>query len=291
MKAAWSKVVWTVGLTGLSAAASAAPLADQPKPASPQEPAGFVTGAVIGGFAAGPIGAVVGAGLGTWLGNRVHRAGEAAKAEAQVAALKGEREALERKAASLEGAQSDLEETNRALTARLDQLAHSVEVAQEGRDDAARAEAARVLDGLQGDVLFRTGSAEVPPETAHEVEVLAGMLAKSPALNVKLEGYADPRGTTDLNLKLSEARANAVRDLFLAAGVPEKSLEVNAYGKSQSVASDSDGYALERRVRLTLQAAEPASVAQAVSVLDRAPGTPSVGMGPPPGKGQGSENQ
>jgi len=291
MKAAWSKVVWTVGLTGLSAAASAAALADQPKHASPQEPAGFVTGAVIGGFAAGPIGAVVGAGLGTWLGNRVHRAGEAAKAEAQVAVLKGDREALERKTASLESAKSDLEETNRALTARLDQLAHSVEIAQEGRDDAARAEAARVLDGLQGDVLFRTGSAEIPPETAHEIEVLAGMLAISPALNVKLDGYADPRGTTDLNLKLSEARANAVRDLFLAAGVPEESLEVNAYGKSQSMASDSDGYALERRVRLTLQAAGPASVAQAVSPLDRSEATPSGDIGSSPRKAQRSENQ
>jgi outer membrane protein OmpA-like peptidoglycan-associated protein len=287
MKAAWSKVVWTVGLTGLSAAA----LADQPKHASPQEPAGFVTGAVIGGFAAGPIGAVVGAGLGTWLGNRVHRAGEAAKAEAQVAALKGEREALELKAASLEGAKGDLEETNRALTARLDQLAHSVEVAQEGRDDDARAEAARVLDGLQGDVLFRTGSAEIPAETAHQVEVLAAMLAKSPALNVKLDGYADPRGATDLNLKLSEARANAVRDLFLAAGVPEDSLEINAYGKSQSVASDSDGYALERRVRLTLQAAGPGSVAQAVSPLDQGAGTPPGDMGPSPSEAQRSENQ
>ena len=287
MKAAWSKVVWTVGLTGLSAAA----LADQPKHASPQEPAGFVTGAVIGGFAAGPIGAVVGAGLGTWLGNRVHRAGEAAKAEAQVAALKSDREALELKAASLEGSKSDLEETNRALTARLDQLAHSVDEAQEGRDDAARTEAARALDGLQGDVLFRTASAEIPPETAHEIEVLAGVLAKSPALNVKLDGYADPRGSTDLNLKLSEARANAVRDLFLAAGVPEQSLEVNAYGKSQSVASDSDGYALERRVRLTLQAAAPASVAQAVSPFDQGAGTPPDDMGPSPGKGQRSENQ
>jgi outer membrane protein OmpA-like peptidoglycan-associated protein len=261
MKAAWSKVVWTVGLTGLSAAA----LADPPQHASPQEPAGFVTGAVIGGFAAGPIGAVIGAGIGTWLGNRVHRAGEAGKAEAQVAALKSDRETLEAKTASLENANSDLEETNRALTARLDQLAHSVEVAQEAHDDAARAEAARVLDGLQGDVLFRTGSAEIPPETAHEIGVLAGMLAKSPALNVKLDGYADPRGTTEVNLKLSEARANAVRDLFLAAGVPEESLEVNAYGKSQSVANDSDGYALERRVRLTLEAPPPAPVAQAVT--------------------------
>jgi outer membrane protein OmpA-like peptidoglycan-associated protein len=245
MKAAHSKVVWTIGLMGLSAAA----LADAPKTKpAPQEPAGFVTGAVIGGFAAGPVGAVVGAGLGTWLGNRVHRAGEARKAEAQVASLK-----------------SDKSETNRALTARLDQLAHSVEAAQEGKDADARVEAAKVLDGLQGDILFRTGSADIPEETSHEIETLAGVLAKSPALTVRLDGYADPRGTADGNMKLSEERANAVRDLFLAAGVREDALEVNAYGKSQSTAEDSDGYALERRVRLTLQAAAPVPVAQAGS--------------------------
>jgi outer membrane protein OmpA-like peptidoglycan-associated protein len=100
-------------------------------------------------------------------------------------------------------------------------------------------------------------------ETAHEIETLAAVLAKSPALTVRLDGYADPRGSAEANLKLSQARADAVRDLLLAAGVPEQALEVNAYGNSQSIAQDRDGYALERRVRLTLQAAEPAPVAQA----------------------------
>lgn len=269
MKAACSKVVWTIGLVGLSAAALADASNPTAKQAPPQEPVGFVTGAVIGGFAAGPVGAVVGAGLGTWLGNRVHRAGQAKKAEAQVAVLETDKSQLEAmtvelkaKTAELETARSDLEETNRALTARLDQLAHSVEVAQEAKDGDAREEAAKVLDGLQGDVLFRTGSADVPEETLHEIQTLAGVLAKSPALTVRLDGYADPRGTVDGNLKLSEARANAVRDLFLAAGVREDALEVNAYGKSQSTAGDSDGYALERRVRLTLQAAGTPAEAQ-----------------------------
>jgi outer membrane protein OmpA-like peptidoglycan-associated protein len=250
---------------------SAVALADTaPQKPSPQEPAGFVTGAVIGGFAAGPIGAVVGAGIGTWLGSRVHRAHDAARAEAQVATLQSDRDQLEKETAELKGetaalasAKSDLEETNRALTARLDQLAHNVETAQEATDDAAREQAARVLDGLQGDVLFRTGSAEIDGETAHDIGVIAGVLAKSPALTVRLDGYADPRGSDELNLKLSQARADAVRDLLLAAGVPEQALEVNAYGKSRSTAQDDDGYAFERRVRLTLQAAAPAPLAQA----------------------------
>jgi outer membrane protein OmpA-like peptidoglycan-associated protein len=176
----------------------------------------------------------------------------------------------------LASAAGDLSETNRALTARLDQLSHSVEAAQAAKDDAARDEAAEVLDGLQGDVLFRTGSADLTPEMTKGIQVLAEAVAKSPALKVRVDGYADPRGTVDANLKLSEARANAVRDLFLAAGVSDGALEINAYGKSQSVASDSDGYALERRVRLTLQAQGTAEVAQTGAAAPPAGASPAV---------------
>jgi len=275
---------------------SVAVLAAEPKPAPPQEPAGFITGGVIGGFAAGPVGAVIGAGIGTWLGNRVHRAGEAAKAEAQVAALqkdelqlRTDKLQLQTENASLLTEKGDLSETNRALTARLDQLSHSVEAAQSAKDEVAQGEAAKVLDGLQGDVLFRTGSAEIAPEMANGIHVLAAAVAKSPSLKVRVDGYADPRGTADTNLKLSEARANAVRDLFLAAGVGDEALEINAYGKSQSVAADSDGYALERRVRLTLQAQGQAAVAQSGGSRLPKEGSPRV-----PGSGESlqvSENE
>jgi outer membrane protein OmpA-like peptidoglycan-associated protein len=264
MKIAYSKVGWTVSLLCVSVAA----LADEPaaKPASPQEPVGFVTGALIGGFAAGPVGVVVGAGLGTWLGNRVHRAKEAAKeaaeAKAEVAALRADELALESEKAALLAKTGDLSESNRDLKERLDQLSHSVVVAENVGDDSARDEAAKVLDGLQGDVLFRTGSAELTPEMVTGIKVLADAVAKSPALKVRVDGYADPRGTVESNLKLSEARADAVRDVFLSAGVSDTALEINAYGKSQSIAADSDGYALERRVRLTLQA-QPGTALQA----------------------------
>ena len=76
-------------------------------------------------------------------------------------------------------------------------LSHSVDVAQSARDEAAREDAAKVLDGLQGDILFRTGSAEISADMARSVEVLAQAVAKSPALKVRVDGYADPRGTTE----------------------------------------------------------------------------------------------
>lgn len=261
MSTAYSKIVWSVGLLGVSAVA----LAGEPKVTPPQEPAGFVTGAVIGGFAAGPIGAVIGAGLGTWLGSRVHRAGEATKAEAQVASLENDKSQLQAEKGTLLTEKGELAAANQALTSRLEQLSNSVDAAQAAKDEVADAEAAKILDGLQGDVLFRTGSAEIAPDMVRGIQVLAEAVAKSPALKVRVDGYADSRGAVDTNLKLSEARAHAVRDLFLAAGVSDEALEVNAYGKSQSVAQDDDGYALERRVRLTLQAAQTAAVAQSVT--------------------------
>jgi outer membrane protein OmpA-like peptidoglycan-associated protein len=253
MNTVFSRAVGTMGLLGMSAVA----LAGEPKPATAHEPVGFVTGGVIGAFAAGPVGAVVGAGLGTWLGNRVHRAGDAAKAEASAAALQTDKTELLDEKSALLNEKNALAETNRTLTVRLDDLTHKVEAVQTAKETGSE-----VLDGLEGDVLFRTGSAEITPEIAHQIQVLAQAVAKSPALKVRVDGYADPRGTVDANMKLSQARADAVRDLFLAAGIGENLLEVNAYGKSQSVAADNDGYALERRVRLTLQAQGGAAVAQ-----------------------------
>jgi sortase system peptidoglycan-associated protein len=260
MKKSLSQVVWTVGLVGMGAWAFAGPImaaesmpgdqskaADTRKVAPPQEPIGFVTGGVIGAFAGGPIGAVVGAGLGTWLGNRVHRASEAKKAEAEVASLQTEKSSLEAREAALKDEQTQLAAMNRSLAVQVEQLSRSVKAAQMAKNDPAEA-----LDGLQGDVLFRTGSADVTPDVAHQIQVLAQAMMKSPELKIRVDGYADPRGTADANLKLSEARANAVRDLLMASGVSEQSLEINAYGKSLSVADDDDGYALERRVRLTL---------------------------------------
>jgi outer membrane protein OmpA-like peptidoglycan-associated protein len=272
MKTAVSKGICTIGLMGVSVAA----MAGEAKTAPPQEPAGLIAGAVIGGFAAGPIGAVVGAGLGTWLGNRVHRASEARAAEAKVAKLQDEKQTLESDRQTLQSGmqtlqtaqsslisqQTSLLAVNQNLTSKLEDLSSKAQAVSDTPEDAFGAYASEVLDGLQGDVLFRTGSAEITPDTAHQIQVIAQAVAKSQQLKVRVQGYTDPRGSDETNMKLSQDRADAVRDMLLAAGVAADVLEVNAYGKTQSVATDVDGYALERRVRLTLQMESPAAVAQ-----------------------------
>src|SRR5580698_3148998 len=131
MNTVFTKVVGTIGLLGMSAAA----LAGETKPAPPQEPIGFVTGGVIGAFAAGPIGAVVGAGIGTWLGNRVHRARDATRAEATVAALQTDKTELQTEKTALLNDKNELAATNRSLSAQLDDMTREVQSVQSAKQD------------------------------------------------------------------------------------------------------------------------------------------------------------
>src|SRR6202051_5359604 len=133
MNTAINRAVGTIGLLSISAVA----LAGQPTPATPHEPVGFVTGGVIGASAAGRVGAVIGAGLGTWLGNRVHRAGDATKPEATVAALQTDKSELLGEKSTLLNEKNVLTETNRSLTVQLDDLTHKVESAQTAREDGS----------------------------------------------------------------------------------------------------------------------------------------------------------
>src|ERR1700674_1322967 len=107
MNTAFSRAVGAMGLLGMSAVA----LAGEPQPGTPHGPIGCGAGGVIGAFAAGPVGAVIGAGLGTWLGNRVHRAGDATQAEASVAALQTGETELQAEKSTLLNDKSALIET------------------------------------------------------------------------------------------------------------------------------------------------------------------------------------
>jgi outer membrane protein OmpA-like peptidoglycan-associated protein len=238
-----STVFWALVWTGSLAVASRAAFADEPPRQTAHEPVGFVTGGAIGGLAAGPFGAVIGAGIGTWLGNRVHRAGDATRAEAEVAQMMSEK--------------NELLARNEKLSTQLNTLTQAVEQARIKNPDPAS-----VLDGISGDVPFRTGSHDISPEIAQQIESLAKTLAKSKGLKIRLDGYADPRGTVDGNLQLSEARAEAVKQILLQAGIGQEAVELNAFGDSKATApeGDLDGYALERRVTITLQA-EPLQAA------------------------------
>ncbi len=118
----------------------------------------------------------------------------------------------------------------------------------------ATSETARGLIVNMSDVLFDTGKYTLKPTTQVSLAKVAGILLAYPGLKVQVEGYTDSVGGDELNQKLSENRAGAVKDFLVAQGVPQNNITSQGFGKNDPVADNStaSGRAQNRRVNLVV---------------------------------------
>ena len=82
------------------------------------------------------------------------------------------------------------------------------------------------------------------------IEKVKSILDENPEGVVIIEGHASEDGSADFNLKLSDKRANAVRNKLIEMGVDEARLEVQALGETSPVGDNStrEGRKQSRRV-------------------------------------------
>ena len=71
---------------------------------------------------------------------------------------------------------------------------------------------------------FKTGSAELTPESMKQVNNIAAILKAYPKLVIKIGGYTDKSGDAAVNKKLSQARADAVHTALKNTGSEGKQL-------------------------------------------------------------------
>ena len=104
---------------------------------------------------------------------------------------------------------------------------------------------------IQLDVKFDFDKAVVKPQYRSEVEKAAVFLNNHPGSTAVVEGYTDSKGSDEYNQKLSERRANAVRDYIVNEfNVAGSRVSAVGYGEANPIATnDTDaGRALNRRV-------------------------------------------
>jgi peptidoglycan-associated lipoprotein len=92
-----------------------------------------------------------------------------------------------------------------------------------------------------------------------------------PGSKVTVEGFADPRGTTSYNLKLSKRRADAVTAYLASQGLGKDQLNPVGYGKTRLVIpgawGDKPGAEQNRRVVFVIESAGQKSIALAAPEL------------------------
>src|SRR5262245_17008639 len=172
----------------------------------------------------------------------------------------------------------DADQTRRAAEAQAREAEARVREAEQARRQASVAEQARAAEQAKAaalakelaslkaqhtdrglvltvsGVLFAAGKAEVSPGAQRSIDKLADFLKAYPTRYVLIEGYTDNSGDEDFNVKLSQQRADAVRDRLVEKGVAPQRIRTKGYGPKFPVVDNNSpgGRQQNRRVEVVV---------------------------------------
>ena len=109
------------------------------------------------------------------------------------------------------------------------------------------------LEASAGDrVFFAFDRSDITPESQEILTRQADWLRRYPNVTVTIEGHCDERGTREYNLALGERRAQAAKNVLVAAGIPASRISTISYGKERPivVGSNEEAWA-QNRVAIT----------------------------------------
>jgi outer membrane protein OmpA-like peptidoglycan-associated protein len=198
-----------------------------------------------------------------------------AQSRSEAAQAKSEAERLEREAsierqrvaqAQSEAERAKIMEESARLEAERARL--QAEEAKRERDEAqqrlygslseileTRREARGLIVSLS-DVLFDFNRATLKPGAKEKLSKLAGILVAYPGdYRMEIEGHTDAIGSEEYNFRLSQSRAESVRDYLGQAGIPaSRIIATRGLGKSQPIADNTTaaGRQVNRRVEIVI---------------------------------------
>ena len=111
------------------------------------------------------------------------------------------------------------------------------------------------IDAVTSDVTFLTNEVSVKGAFKKQVGSLAQLLNENPSLIVTLNGHCDNVGEDALNNRLSETRANAVKDYLVSKGIASTRISTKGYGISKpKMSNDTEkGRSANRRVEFVVK--------------------------------------
>ena len=103
---------------------------------------------------------------------------------------------------------------------------------------------------------FENGKADILPGMHEDLKKVVNFLIDNPNYNLKVSGHTDSSGSADLNLQLSQDRADAIRNYIMFQGIlSEDRVEAIGYGSQKpivKVEKTEEDRALNRRVEFEI---------------------------------------
>ena len=103
-------------------------------------------------------------------------------------------------------------------------------------------------------ILFDTDKSVVKPQAEFILDNIAIIMNENPDFNFVVEGHTDNTGTPEHNLKLSQDRADAIKQYLSRHGVSKKRLDAKGYGQTRPIESNETerGKEINRRVEINV---------------------------------------
>lgn len=170
---------------------------------------GFIVGAVLGG----PVGAIIASFTGAAIADNINgkNRGEALKEQ-----LTDQQIAYE----------------------KLQQEYHVLLAATQTQGEEQQVASVEKIIPLESQIQFTTASDVLKPHYQTNLMTLANAMVNQEHIQIQLFGYADRRGDSEYNQRLSEKRVMSVRQFLLNQGVSELQIDTTSYGEEQPLLND-----------------------------------------------------
>ena len=130
-------------------------------------------------------------------------------------------------------------------------------VAQAPTPDRCEARIQSIL--TENRITFAPGSADPDEGSLETLDLIADVLTECGELPLEVAGHTDSQGREETNMRLSQARAEAVVNALMMRRVLVGSMEARGYGPAQPIADNATeaGREANRRIEITLIRPEP----------------------------------
>jgi OOP family OmpA-OmpF porin len=131
-------------------------------------------------------------------------------------------------------------------------------------------------------IVFEPGSADITEEAGEILDRIAAILPDCMHVPMEIGGHTDSQGREEMNLGLSQVRANSVLNGLLARGALISNLTARGYGESRPIADNGteDGRELNRRIEFRLQSDIDARDAAEAEAAEQAARAEAMGLRP-----------
>jgi outer membrane protein OmpA-like peptidoglycan-associated protein len=163
--------------------------------------------------------------------------------------------------AELTTAEQQLAQERQALAASEQQRGEAERRARQAAADLSRIasvkeESRGMVITLSGSVLFASGKHELLPQAQAKLSHVSDVLARQdPDAKIVVDGFTDSQGSNDVNMRLSQQRADAVRSYLVGHGIAADRITAEGKGPTDPVADNktAEGRADNRRVEIVVQ--------------------------------------